>query len=72
MERDFLATHLIRWVEPMCRRILEKTKHPYFAAVGELLVTFTRRDLATLEDLLGPSDGSPVPVYAEGIASPTN
>ncbi len=66
MERDFLAAHVVRWVEPLCRRILEKTQHPYFVAIGELLVIFTRRDLATLEDLLGPSDGSPVPVFAGG------
>ncbi|MBI2924761.1 MAG: molecular chaperone TorD family protein [Verrucomicrobia bacterium] len=72
MERDFLAAHVVRWVEPLCRRIREKTQHPYFAAVAELLVTFTRRDLATLEDLLGPSDGSPVPVYADRNAQAAN
>ena len=65
MERDFLAGHVVEWLGPLRDRILEKSRHPYFCAVAELAVDFTNGDLATLEDLLGPSGGEPVPRYED-------
>ena len=64
MQRDFLAAHIVSWVEALGTAIHEKTQHPYFEAVAEMVVEFTRRDLATLEQLLGPSKGKSVPEYA--------
>lgn len=65
MQRDFLAAHIVPWVEALCTAIHEKTQHPYFEAVAEMVVEFTRRDLTTLEQLLGPSNGKSAPEYAE-------
>jgi len=63
MERDFLAGHLAAWIGKLCEKIETKTQHPYFLYVSRLVRAFAHRDLATLEELLGPSDGSPAPNY---------
>ncbi len=63
MERDFLAGHIIPWIGLLRDKICEKTRHPYFRAVAELAAEFAVDDLATLEDLLGPSQAHSVPKY---------
>lgn len=65
MERDFLAGHVVRWVGQLRDRIHEKSQHPYFQAMADMTVEFTHRDLATLEDVLGPSSRSSVPQYKD-------
>lgn len=68
MERDFLAAHVVSWVGQLSDRIHQVSQNPYFQAVADMTVEFTHRDLATLEDALGPSDRSSVPDY--GTAGP--
>jgi len=63
MERDFLAGHVVRWVDQLRDRIHEKSQQVYFRAVADMTVEFTHRDLATLEDAIGASDRSSVPEY---------
>ncbi len=65
MERDFLAAHVVSWAGALSDKIREKSDHPYFQAVAGMLAEFTCRDLATLEDVLGPSSSKPVPAYKE-------
>jgi TorA maturation chaperone TorD len=65
MERDFLAGHVVCWVDQLRDRIRAKSEHPYFQAIADMTVEFTHRDLATLEDVLGPSSGSSVPQYKD-------
>ncbi|NIA14346.1 MAG: hypothetical protein GWP08_09705 [Nitrospiraceae bacterium] len=66
MERDFLAAHVVAWIVPLRNKICEKTQHPYFRAVAELAVDFSRGDLATIEDLLGHSNSKSAPQYNDG------
>lgn len=61
MERDFLAAHVVSWIADLRDRLYAKWPHPYYCAVADLAVEFTRRDLATLEELLGPSTGESSP-----------
>ncbi len=63
MQRDFLAAHVVTWIGALRDRIHEKSHHAYFRAVADMAVEFTQRDLATLEDLLGPSAGESAPAY---------
>jgi TorA maturation chaperone TorD len=63
MERDFVAAHIMPWIGPLRDKIRERSQHPYFAAIAELAVEFSRHDLVTLEDLLGPSEAHSVPHY---------
>lgn len=65
MQRDFLAAHVVTWIEQLRDAIYEKSQHAYFRAVADLAVEFARRDLSTLEDLVGPSEGKPAPDYDE-------
>ncbi len=65
MQRDFLAAHVVTWIEQLRDAIYEKSQHPYFRAVADLAVEFARRDLSTLEDLVGPSEGKSAPDYDE-------
>ncbi len=58
MQRDFLASHPVCWVDRLKGKIHEKSRHPYFRAVSDMTVEFCRRDLATLEGFLGPADRS--------------
>jgi TorA maturation chaperone TorD len=64
MQRDFLASHVVPWVGLLRDRIYEKSQHPYFRLVADMTLEFARRDLATLQDLLGPASGNPIPDYA--------
>ena len=63
MERDFLAAHVVTWIADLRDRLYTKWPHPYYCAIADLAVEFTRRDLATLEALLGPSTGESSPHY---------
>jgi len=55
MERDFLAAHVVRWIGLLRDKFYEKSKHLYFRAIADMAIEFTRRDLLTLEGLIGPS-----------------
>lgn len=59
MERDFLKAHILSWIGALRDLIHEKCRHPYFRAVADLAVECTRRDLATLESVVGPSRPKP-------------
>jgi TorA maturation chaperone TorD len=59
MERDFLKAHVVSWIPALRDRIREKCQHPYFRAVADSAVEFTRRDLATLESVAGPACSQP-------------
>lgn len=61
MQRDFLASHIVPWVGELRRKIHEKSQHAYYRAIADMTVEFTRRDLTTLEDVLGPSEGASAP-----------
>lgn len=65
MQRDFLAAHVVSWIGAIRDRIYDKSRNTYFRAVADMAVEFTRRDLATLEGLLGPSTGRSAPEYEE-------
>ena len=65
MERDFLAAHVVSWISDLRNKIHSKSRHTYFRAMADMAVEFTRRDLATLEGLLGPSRGTSAPEYNE-------
>ncbi len=65
MQRDFLAAHVVSWIDALRDKIYEKSQHAYFRAVADMAVEFTRRDLATLEGLLGPSRGTSMPEYSQ-------
>jgi len=67
IERDFLAAHVVSWVAPLRDKLYEKSQHAYFRTVADLLVEFSRRDLTTLENVVGPSTGKTAPDY-EAIA----
>lgn len=67
IERDFLAAHVVSWATPLRDKLYDKSQHAYFRTVMDLLVEFTKRDLATLEKVVGPSAGKPLPDY-EAIA----
>jgi len=61
MQRDFLAGHVVLWVDDLCEKIHQKTRLPYFRMVASMASEVARRDLTTLEGLLGPSCGKSAP-----------
>ena len=63
MQRDFLAAHIVTWIGMLRDKIHEKSRNAYFRAVADMAVEFTQRDLVTLEDMLGRSQGRSVPEY---------
>lgn len=63
IERDFLRAHVIPWAQQLRDKLYDKTQHAFFRTVADLLVEFTRRDLATLEKVVGSSGGNPLPAY---------
>jgi TorA maturation chaperone TorD len=63
IERDFLAAHLVPWVPELRTQIESRTSRGWFVGLARLVVEFTARDLATLEEALGPSAGKSVPDY---------
>ena len=63
MERDFLAGHIVKWISLLRDRIHQKSDHLYFRAIADMVVEFTRKDLARLESVLGKSCGQSVPHY---------
>ncbi len=68
MERDFLKTHIVSWIDAFRDKVHEKSRHIYYRTVADLTVTFTGRDLATLEGVVGASSGKSVPAY-DGMPS---
>ncbi len=63
MERDFLAAHVVSWVEQLRDKLYDKSQHAFFRTLADLLVEFTKRDLAALERVVGASKGQPLPDY---------
>lgn len=63
MQRDFLSAHVVSWIGDLRDKIHEKSRHAYFRAVSNMAVEFTRRDLLTLEGVLGASSGQSAPKY---------
>lgn len=58
MQRDFLATHIAPWVGALHQEVYHKSKNGFFRAIADMVCELTRRDLATLEDVVGPSTSS--------------
>lgn len=63
MQRDFLAGHLIVWAGLLAAKLRQRSVHPYFRALADLLADFPRRDLTRLEQDLGPSRATGLPEY---------
>jgi TorA maturation chaperone TorD len=63
MQRDFMAGHVTNWIGALRDKVHENSNSAYYRAVADMVVEFTARDLATLEDLLGPSEGKSFPAY---------
>ncbi|RME37958.1 MAG: hypothetical protein D6788_08405 [Planctomycetota bacterium] len=57
MERDFLAAHVVRWIESLRNAVHAKSKHPFFRAMADIAAAFTKSDLDHLVEALGPSNG---------------
>lgn len=55
IERDFLAAHVVSWTAPFTAAIRSRTRHPWFLGLATILETFPAKDLARLEDILGPA-----------------
>lgn len=64
MQRDFLKAHLLSWLCDLAEKIQVKATLPLYPAIASLAVEFCQSDLATLEAVVGPSCGQPVPAYA--------
>ena len=64
MQRDFLKAHVLSWLGNLAEKIRAKATLPLYPAIASLAIEFCEADLATLESLLGPSDGKPVPAYS--------
>lgn len=67
IERDFLAAHVVSWAVQLRDKLYEKSQHAYFRTVADLLVEFSKRDLATLEKVVGSAAKKSSPDY-EAIA----
>lgn len=63
MQRDFLKAHVISWLGDLAEKIRAKATLPLYQAIASLAVEFCQSDLATLESVIGPSCGKPVPAY---------
>ncbi len=64
MQRDFLKAHVLSWLGDLAEKIRAKATLPLYPAIASLAVEFCQNDLATLESVVGPSSGKPVPAYA--------
>ena len=64
MQRDFLKAHVLSWLGALAEKIRAKAALPLYPAIASLAVEFCQNDLATLEAVLGPSSGKPIPAYA--------
>jgi TorA maturation chaperone TorD len=64
MQRDFLAAHPCAWTAALAERIRANTSRPYFLALAQMLVDFTRADLSAWENELGPARMTALPSYA--------
>ena len=48
-ERAFLRDHLAVWLPRFCQRVREASRHPFYAALAELTVTFVNLDMEWIE-----------------------
>jgi TorA maturation chaperone TorD len=46
--RGFLAEHLTIWLPRFCRRIRDASRHPFYAAVADLTLSFVGLDAEEL------------------------
>jgi len=63
MERDFLKAHVLSWLGDLADQIRAKATLPLYPAIASLAVESCQSDLATLELVVGPSQGKSVPAY---------
>jgi TorA maturation chaperone TorD len=63
IERDFLAAHVVSWVVQLRDKLYKKSQHAYFRTVADLLVEFSKRDLTTLENVVGQTKRTLLPEY---------
>jgi TorA maturation chaperone TorD len=68
MQRDFLKAHVLSWLPDFAAQIQTKAKLPLYPAIASLAVEFCQNDLASLEAVVGPSCGQPVPTYTSSPA----
>ncbi len=47
--RAFLRDHLAVWLPRFCQRVREASRHPFYAALAELTVTFVNLDVEWIE-----------------------
>ena len=64
MQRDFLKAHVLSWLGDLAEKIRAKAALPLYPAIASLALEFCQNDLATVESVVGPSGGKPVPAYA--------
>ncbi len=64
MQRDFLKAHVLSWLGDLAGKIRAKATLPLYPAIASLAVEFCQAELTTLEAVVGPSRGQPVPAYA--------
>jgi DMSO reductase family type II enzyme chaperone len=43
-QRVFLQQHLVVWLPPFCQRVRQVSRHPFYAALAELTMTFVSLD----------------------------
>lgn len=48
-ERTFLRDHLAVWLPRFCQRVREASRHPFYADLAELMVTFVHLDVEWIE-----------------------
>lgn len=63
MQRDFLKAHVLSWLGDLAGKIRAKAALPLYPAIASLAVEFCQADFATLEAVVGPSCGQPIPAY---------
>lgn len=51
-EHTFLRDHLIVWLPRFCQRVREESRHPFYAALAELTMTFVSLDVQWIEATL--------------------
>lgn len=52
VQHDFLEEHLIKWAPAFCRDLIDKTRHPFYAATAALADLFLKVDLDMLKGFL--------------------
>lgn len=48
-QRVFLQQHLVVWLPPFCQRVRQTSRHPFYAALAELTMTFVNLDAQRIQ-----------------------